>query len=134
MRPEGMAKITAFFWKKLDHPGYDSCRLFELERGWRLSGAAVFRDSGRPCHFNYEVLVDSTWVTRTASVSGYLGNKAVELRIRRTKGNRWEINGLHKKAATGCLDIDLGFTPATNLIVLRRLALKIGEQAGAPAA
>ena len=33
-----------------------------------------------------------------------------------------------------CIDVDLGFTPATNLIVLRRLALGIGDQADAPAA
>lgn len=33
-----------------------------------------------------------------------------------------------------CADVDLGFTPATNLIVLRRLRLRVGEQAEAPAA
>jgi hypothetical protein len=34
----------------------------------------------------------------------------------------------------GCLDVDLGFTPATNLFALRRLALKVGQHAEAPAA
>jgi hypothetical protein len=38
------------------------------------------------------------------------------------------------KWAAGCLDIDLGFTPATNLIALRRLALDVGHEADAPAA
>lgn len=32
------------------------------------------------------------------------------------------------------MDIDLGFTPATNLIALRRLSLKVGQRAEAPAA
>jgi hypothetical protein len=44
----------------------------------------------------------------------------------------WRLNGalqhgLHHP------DLDLGFTPATNLIPLRRLRLAIGEQADAPA-
>ena len=33
-----------------------------------------------------------------------------------------------------CLDVDLGFTPATNLLVLKRLGLRVGERAEAPAA
>ena len=32
------------------------------------------------------------------------------------------------------MDIDLGFTPATNLLAIRRLKLSVGEQAEAPAA
>jgi hypothetical protein len=32
------------------------------------------------------------------------------------------------------VDVDLGFTPATNLIPIRRLALLVGEAADAPAA
>ena len=37
-------------------------------------------------------------------------------------------------AIAGCVDIDLGFTPATNMLAIRRLSLGIGEQAEAPAA
>jgi hypothetical protein len=35
-----MKPKAAFFWRKLDHPGHDSCRLFKLPKGWLLSGAA----------------------------------------------------------------------------------------------
>jgi hypothetical protein len=38
------------------------------------------------------------------------------------------------ESVRGCVDIDLGFTPSTNLIVLRRLSLKVGQRAEAPAA
>jgi len=34
----------------------------------------------------------------------------------------------------GCVDLDLAFTPATNLIPVRRLALHVGESAPARAA
>jgi len=28
----------------------------------------------------------------------------------------WRLNGILKKSVAGCIDVDLGFTPATNLI------------------
>ena len=129
-----MKPAAAFFWRKLDHPGHDSCRLFKLSDGWRLSGSAVFWDAGRPCHFLYEVLTDATWRTRRASVAGYLGNRAIELRINRAGKEHWKVGGEAQDSIAGCIDVDLGFTPATNLIALRRLALKVGQRAQAPAA
>jgi hypothetical protein len=123
-----------FFWKRLDHPGHDSCRLFKLPDGWRLSGAAVFRDENGPCHFLYDVFTDPAWKTRCAMVSGYLGRKPVALRIRSPEAGRWSVNGLRAKDVDGCIDIDLAFTPATNLIALRRLRLEVGQRAETTAA
>ena len=37
-------------------------------------------------------------------------------------------------AVSGCVDLDLGFTPATNLIAIRRLALSVGASAEVTAA
>jgi hypothetical protein len=28
--------VAIFLWRKLDHPGHDSCRLFKLANGWRF--------------------------------------------------------------------------------------------------
>lgn len=128
-----MKPSAAFFWRKLDHPGHDSCRLFKLSGGWRLSGAAVFREAGRLCHFRYDVLADALWKTRSASVHGYLGNRAVDIRITRA-GDRWKAGREVLERPSGCVDVDHGFTPATNLIAPRRLSLEIGERAQAPAA
>ena len=65
---------ASFFWRKLDHPGHDSCRLFKLPKGWFA-------------------------------------------------------NGVEQDNVAGCLDLDLGFTPATNLFAIRRLSLKVGQRA-----
>jgi hypothetical protein len=37
-------------------------------------------------------------------------------------------------AGEGCLDIDLGFSPSTNLLPIRRLTLAVGEAATVRAA
>lgn len=129
-----MMPTAAFLWRKLDHPGHDSCRLFKLSGGWRLAGAAVFRDGHRPCHFAYEVVTDAAWRTRRGRVTGYLGNKAIDLRIGASGTGRWKVGGEAQPKLSGCIDLDLGFTPATNLVALRRLALRVGQCAEAPAA
>jgi hypothetical protein len=128
------APAAVFFWRRLDNPGYDSCRFFHSEDGCRLSGAAVFREGRLACHIRYEVLADNSFRTRSASLQGYVGSKPVDLRLRAIRGGRWTVNGVEQPAIRGCIDLDLGFTPATNLLPLRRLALRTGQEAQAPAA
>jgi hypothetical protein len=47
---------------------------------------------------------------------------------------KWYLNGVESGAVEGCLDIDLGFSPSTNLLPIRRLALAVGEEATVRAA
>jgi hypothetical protein len=58
----------------------------------------------------------------------------VELDIVAMPGVRWALNGTEQPQVAGCLDVDLNFTPATNLIAIRRLTLQIGDRSEAPAA
>ena len=39
------------------------------------------------------------------------------------------INHRPAPAVSGCIDVALGFTPATNLLSIRRLALAVGARA-----
>ena len=128
------APAAVFFWRKLDFPGHDSCRFFESAAGYRLSGAAVFLERRVACHLHYEVVADAAFHTRRAVVSGYIGKTPVDLRIQASRAGRWKVNGIDHPATRGCIDLDLGFTPATNLLPLRRLALRTGQEAQAPAA
>ena len=123
-----------FLWRRLDEPGHDGCALWRVANGWRLSGAAAFRETGLACGLRYEVLADRAWRTRRATVSGQAGRRAVELRITSAARGGWTLNGVPQPRLAGCTDVDLGFTPATNLLPIRRLALKIGQRAEAPAA
>ena len=64
---------------------------------------------------------------------GWLGDRQVSLRIRRT-ADGWEMNGRVAPGLEECLDLDFGFTPATNLFQLRRIALVRGQAADVPVA
>lgn len=124
------------FWRRLDVPGHDACRLHRQPDGdWRIDGTAVF-DEGQPTVAAYSVTCDSHWVTRRASVRGWQGRLDIVAEIERAgeADGAWMLNGAPVPGLEDCLDVDLGFTPATNLVPIRRLALGIGEGASAPAA
>lgn len=65
---------------------------------------------------------------------GWAGTQDVDVRIVRQSDGAWTING---RAVTGleeCFDLDFGFTPATNLFQIRRIALQVGQTADVPVA
>ena len=94
----------------------------------------MFRDSRKVCCLRYEVSADAAFRTQHANVAGWVGSKDVEVHIRAAGGGRWRVDGVPSEDLSGCLDVDLGFTPATNLLAIRRLSLKVGDSADAPAA
>jgi hypothetical protein len=131
------APVATFLWRRFDWLGLDAGRLFELARGWRLEGTATFREGGRICRLGYEVETDTDWRARGARVWGHVGRRNVALQIRPVGAageGRWRLAGGAGREVAGCLDLDLAFTPATNLLAIRRLALEVGQRASAPAA
>lgn len=124
----------SILWRRLDLPGHDSCCLWKSGDGWQLAGTAIFLFDQQPCLLSYEVNTDSHWKTCTAAISGYVGESIMALAIARTPNHRWSINGIELQEAAHCVDLDLGFTPATNLIAIRRLSLAIGARSPSPAA
>jgi uncharacterized protein len=58
----------------------------------------------------------------------------VHVAVARTGEGEWTLNGTRVPGLDGCVDLDLGFTPATNLLQLKRCALSIGEAADVPVA
>ncbi len=125
---------VAAFWRRLDVPGHDACRLDEVEDGWRLHGTAVFRLEGGPTRLDYRVDCDRVWRARTASVDGWVGAQPIAIAIARAADGRWLLGGAPVSGLDDCVDVDFGFTPATNVLQLRRVALAEGEAASVPVA
>lgn len=69
-----------------------------------------------------EVDCDARWHTRRGRVRGWVGERLVDDLITKPVDGAWTFNG---REVPG-LDLDLGFTPATNLLQLQRAALSVG--------
>jgi hypothetical protein len=129
-----MRFVDAILWRRLDTPGHDACRLEESDAGWQLDGGAAFRHEGGPARLAYHVACDRAWRIQHGHVRGWLGPQPVDISVARTAAGAWTLNGLVVPGLERCVDLDFGFTPATNLVPLRRLALAEGQGADAPAA
>jgi hypothetical protein len=62
------------------------------------------------------------------------GDVDIDLDVSVDAERRWRLNGVDCPAVAGCVDIDLGFSPSTNLLPIRRLSLSIGDEAEIQAA
>jgi hypothetical protein len=121
-------------WRRLDQPGHDAARLVFHEPFWQLGGMAVFLHDGEPCRVEYAVVCDAAWQTRHAWVAGWLGSRRIRLDVLATADRRWHLDGRPCPDLDGCMDVDLAFTPSTNLLPIRRLSLAPGAQATVRAA
>jgi uncharacterized protein len=125
---------ASFFWRRLNGHGHDACRLIRRADGWALVGAAVFAEGARVCALGYQVVADAGFCTRRATLQGSVGRRSVAHAIRASRRGGWKLDGRPVGGLSDCVDLDLGFTPSTNLLAIRRLALRVGEAAEAPAA
>lgn len=116
------------FWRRLDTAGHDGATLTPHGDGWLLRGMAVFDQGGLPACLAYEVHLLADWRTRSANVQGFVGPQPFSHAIERTAAG-WRHNGEAVAGLEDAVDIDFGFTPATNMAQLRRVALQAGQEA-----
>jgi hypothetical protein len=113
-------------WRRLDRPGHDAVSLKSTDEGWLLSGSAVFSHHAGPACINYSVAVDHLWQSRRGTVQGFMAGKTFSHVITRAPDG-WYLNDTLIKGLEHLQDIDYGFTPATNVLQLRRVAIPLGK-------
>jgi hypothetical protein len=115
-------------WRRLDRAGHEAARLDFDGDLWRLEGSAVFEHDGRACRLDYRIDCDPSWRTRAASVAGWLGDERIRCEIEHDGEGNWTLDGLACPQVAGATDVDLNFSPSTNLLPIRRLSLAVGDE------
>ena len=121
-------------WRRLDRPGHESARIFSRDSRWHLTGTAAFAHEGQACRLDYLIACDVEWRTVSAKVAGWVGEETIESDVSVSPDHLWRLNGAEQPAVAGCIDLDLNFSPSTNLLPIRRLNLAVGEEASVRAA
>jgi len=119
----------SILWKRLDAPGHDVARLWFQDPFWCLEGTSIFIEDRQICRLDYQVSCDKAWNTVSGKVFGWVGEKSIDVQFAAAPDGHWMLNGCDSEEVKGCTDIDLNFTPATNLLPIRRLQLPIGQKA-----
>lgn len=126
--PDSQPRVVV--WRNLVANGTEYCSLWHVPEGWVIEGTAiaVLQDRG-PLLVRYEVHGDEQWRTHRVSVERSLrdDHRTLELRVEGRGG--WREAGRERPELRPCVDIDLGITPSTNLLPIRRLKLEVGKSA-----
>jgi hypothetical protein len=128
-----MELAESILWERLDRPGHEFARLSRKSEGPVLEGCAVFEHEGEPCRLDYSVVLNERFETVRGRVRGWIGARTVETEIAVDAG-RWSMNGSDCPEVKGALDLDLNFSPSTNLLPIRRLDLALGQEGAVRAA
>ena len=124
----------SILWRGIYFRGHEACRLYPFADEWRLEGTAVFAHEARRCSLSYLIACDSSWTTLRGAVSGWLDTDNVNIELAVDAHRRWTMNGVPRAELAGCVELDLNFSPSTNLLPIRRLNLGIGQHAEVKAA
>jgi uncharacterized protein len=116
-------------WRRLDVRGAEEARVERSVTGWHLMGELQVEESGVAAVLRYSIECDAAWCTRSALIEGTAAGKATRFELSTDGAGNWKSNGMTVPELAGALDIDLGFTPATNTLPIRRLALAVGASA-----
>ena len=128
------AQVRSILWRRLDVPGHESARLYFDSPYWHLAGCAVFAHERQPCRLDYDLRCDEQWRFEFGSVFGWVGERPIQIEVATVADGRWLLNAAGQPNVAGCTDIDLNFSPSTNLLPIRRLTLSVGQAADVRAA
>jgi uncharacterized protein len=138
--------IRTLLWQRIYSPGSEWCVVERESNGWRLHGIVLTEVATAPVLVQYTVGLATDWSTRLVEIAMRSGAEAKPRRLKLTVApdQRWQIErepvpepampvddllALH-----GLIDVDLGFSPVTNTLPIRRLKPAIGETVAVTAA
>lgn len=114
--------VITRMWSALDTTGLERFQLLRVKDNWSLGGTILRLHADQAIEVRYLLTCDSQWQTVNVHVEVHHDDQSTNLIITNRKGI-WTANGKLMPHLNGCMDIDLGWTPSTNTLPIRRLAL-----------
>lgn len=114
-------------WRRSDEVVTDEhCTVSLRGGGLSMVGTVLGAEGGLPVRIEYQILVDAAGLTSAAHVRDLRGFETRSLVLERDPKGNWRVDGAPGRALRGCTDVDLGCSPSTNTLPIRRLALAPG--------
>jgi hypothetical protein len=138
--------LRTVLWQRIHSPGSEWSAFEREPDGWRLRGIVLAEVSSVPVVVHYAVALAPDWSTRGVEIAMRSGaaSEPRRLNLTVTPDRQWRIERepVPDPTATaddpallhGLVDVDLGFSPVTNTLPIRRLDPAIGEAVAVTAA
>jgi uncharacterized protein len=119
--------LRTVLWRNDAFDMFEYCALKDTGQGSLFEGVVVTAVDEKPLRISYQVVCDEQGLTNAVVVDavGGLGEHHIALAVDAQR--RWYWNGKELPECSGFSDVDLGFSPATNSLPIRRLNMKPGE-------
>jgi hypothetical protein len=115
-------------WRRTDEVRTDEhCTVSTRDAGLSLVGTVLGADGGLPVRIEYRVFADGTGATTAVHVRDLRGFAQRTLTLARSAKGVWTVDGAARRDLKGCIDVDLGCSPSTNTLPIRRLRLGLGS-------
>ena len=114
-------------WSALRWPGVEHASISVRHGELSAAGRGIAVLDGVPTHVAYTLRTDQTGATRCVEIT-VSGPFPTRTRTLHADGEgHWRDDAGPLPDLDGCLDVDISFTPCTNTMPIRRLALAVGE-------
>ncbi|HEX9043467.1 MAG TPA: putative glycolipid-binding domain-containing protein [Candidatus Limnocylindrales bacterium] len=114
-------------WRRSDSLEADEHATLTVRAGGlSLVGTVIGGEAGIPFRIEYRVLADGIGHTTAVNVRDIRGFETRAVTLTRDPKGTWTIDGKAARALRGCTDVDLGCSPSTNTLPIRRLRLAVG--------
>ncbi len=116
-------------WVSLDERVFEHLRLAGDNQGIQADGLIIHLDAKESCRLRYTIRCDSLWQVRIVKIQNL--DLPDQFLVLESDGNgNWKnAKGELVTSLRGCHDVDIYYSPFTNTLAIRRLALPPTESA-----
>jgi len=118
--------VRSVLWRGIDPFSAELCRLARGDRAWDLHGVVLADLPDGGAEIRYLLRVDELWRTHRLRIE-MTGPHAGTLDLLGDGRGSWGLDGEPAAVLDGCIDVDIGVSPSTNTLPIRRLAPSVGE-------
>ena len=125
--------MTSIMWRRMDGSGLERCEMSDGDGPIKISGTTLLSTDGGPVEIRYSIALDGNWQTETVGVTVRGPDDERSVALRADGRGDWSAGDEVLADLRGATDVDFAWTPATNTIPIRRLALEVGSSAAVAA-
>lgn len=96
-----------------------------MRNGYVLTGTTNIAHQAQRVQIYYLIQTGADWRTTNARIR--IPQVDVHLEVTASPNGAWRVNGRIHRDLSGCVDLDLGWTPATNTLPIRRFGVEVGD-------